>query len=195
MAVTGPDAAPARDARRASPPGVGERPPQRRTARSRKARGAALVAAAMLVTGCATLPRLAAPHVAVERVRVERFSGVDAQFTVFVNVANPNDREIAVDAIDADLKVEDVPVGRARLASPVRLPALGTTTAALTARAGLADTLRAAAEIARRAEAAGGALRAVRYAVTGTATIDGGRTIPFARSGEIAWPRSAATPQ
>ncbi len=34
--------------------------------------------------------------------------------------------KIAVDAIEADLKVEDLPVGRARLASPVRLPALGT---------------------------------------------------------------------
>jgi LEA14-like dessication related protein len=163
--------------------------------RSRVARGAMLGAAAMLIAGCATLPRLEAPSVFVERVRVDRFSGVDAQFTVVLNVANPNDREIAVDAIDADLRIEGVPVGRARLALPVRLPARGATTAALTARAGLADTLRAAAEIARRAEAAGGALAPVRYAVSGTATIDGGRTIPFARSGEIPWPRNAATPQ
>jgi LEA14-like dessication related protein len=73
----------------------------------------------LVVTGCATLPRLEAPKVTVERVRVERFSGVDARFTVVVNVANPNDREIAVDAIEADLKVEDVPVGRAGVASPV----------------------------------------------------------------------------
>jgi len=149
----------------------------------------------MLVTGCATLPRLEAPKVTVERVRVDRWTGVDAQFTVVVNVANPNDREIAIDAIDADVRIEDVAVGTARLAAPVRLPARGETSASLTARAGLAGALRAAAEIARRAEAAGGGLAPVRYAVSGTATIDGGRTIPFARSGEIAWPRNAATPQ
>ena len=156
---------------------------------------AALAAAAALLAACATVPRLEAPKVSVERVRVDRWTGVDAQFTVILNVANPNDREIVIDAIDADVRIEDVAVGTAHLAAPVRLPARGETTAALTARAGLAGALRAAAEIARRAEAAGGTLAPVRYAVTGTATIDGGRTIPFARSGEIAWPRNAATPQ
>jgi len=156
---------------------------------------AALAAAAALLAACATVPRLEAPKVSVERVRVDRWTGVDAQFTVILNVANPNDREIVIDAIDADVRIEDVAVGMAHLAAPVRLPARGETSASLTARAGLAGALRAAAEIARRAEAAGGTLAPLRYAVTGTAMIDGGRTIPFARSGEIAWPRSAGTPQ
>ena len=155
----------------------------------------ALAAAAVLLAACATVPRLEAPKVSVERVRVDRWSGVDAQFTVVVNVTNPNDRDIAIDAIDADVRIEDVAVGTAHLASPVRLPARGGTSAALTARAGLAAALRAAAEIARRADAAGGTLAPVRYAVSGTATIDGGRTVPFARSGEFPWPRNAATPQ
>ncbi len=156
---------------------------------------AVLAAAAALLAACATVPRLEAPKVSVERVRVDRWTGVDAQFTVVVIVTNPNDRDIAIDAIDADVRIEDVAVGAAHLAAPVRLPARGETSASLTARAGLAGALRAAAEIARRAEAAGGALAPVRYAVSGTATIDGGRTIPFARAGEIPWPRNAATPQ
>ena len=43
---------------------------------------------------------------------------MDAQFTVVVNVTNPNDREIAIDAIDADVRIEDVP--SARRTSPRR---------------------------------------------------------------------------
>ncbi len=154
---------------------------------------ATLAAAAALLGACATAPRLAAPSVAVERVRVDRLTVADARFTVFVAVANPNDREIAVDTIDADVRIEDVAVGTARLAAPVRLPAHGAATAELSARAGVSAALTAAAEIARRAAAADGAPPPVRYAVSGTATIDGGRTIPFARSGEIAWPRAAAS--
>ena len=147
--------------------------------------------AAVLLAACAAAPRPDAPKAAVERVRIDRLSPADARFTVFVALANPNDREIAVDAIVADLKIEAVPVGTARLAAPVRLPARGTATAELAARATLSAALEAAAAVVRRAETAG-TLQPVRYAVTGTATFDGGAVIPFSRAGEIAWPRDAA---
>lgn len=148
--------------------------------------------AAVLLAACAAAPRLEPPQVAVERVRVDRLTAADARFTVFVAVANPNDREIAVEAIAADLKIEDVAVGTARLAAPVRLPARGAATAELSARSTLASALAAAAAVARRMEDARGAPPPVRYAVSGTATIDGGHPIPFARKGELAWPRAAA---
>jgi LEA14-like dessication related protein len=111
-----------------------------------------------------------------------------------MNLVNPNERALSVDAIDADLRIEDVAVGTAHLAEPVRLPAHGATTAALTVRAGWAATLRAAAEIARRAEAGNGAVPTVRYAVSGVATLDAGGTLPFSRSGEFAWPRAGSSP-
>lgn len=147
--------------------------------------------AAALLAACASTPRLEPPKVAVERVRIDRLTPADARFTVFVAVANPNDREIAVDAIAADMRIEDVPVGAARLAAPVRVPARGAATAELSARATLAAALEAAAAIARRAEGAGGRLPPVRYAVSGTATIGGGNPIPFSRTGEIGWPHGA----
>jgi hypothetical protein len=68
----------------------------------------------------------------------------------------------------------------------VRLPARGETTASLAAHADLAASLRATAEIARRlAELAPDARPGVRYAVSGVATLDGGSSVPFSRSGEF----------
>jgi len=149
----------------------------------------------MLVIACATGPRLEAPKVSVDRVRIDRLTNVDAQFTVVVNLVNPNERAIAVDAIDANLRIEDIAIGTAHLALPVRLPPHGEAAASLTVRAGWAATLRAAAEIARRAETGNGAAPTVRYAVSGVATFDAGPAIPFARAGEFAWPRTGPSTQ
>ena len=58
----------------------------------------------------------------VDRVRVDRMTNADAQFTVVLNLVNPNEQAIAVDAIDAELRIEDIAIGTAHLAEPVRLP-------------------------------------------------------------------------
>ncbi len=144
----------------------------------------ALIVVALLAA-CATTLRLEAPKVTVARVSIDHFTGGNAQFSVVVNLTNPNDREIAVDAIAAELLIENVPVGTARLASPVRLPARGESRATLAAQTDLASSLRAAAEIAKRLQSLAGAPPAVRYAVSGQATLDGGSVVPFSRSGEF----------
>jgi LEA14-like dessication related protein len=148
---------------------------------------AAVFACLAALAACAGAPRLEAPRVSVESVRVDRMTGAEAIFAVTLNLANPNARDIAVDAIDARLSIEDVPVGGATLKSPLRLPGNGEATATLQARAGLAAVLLVAAEIAQRAQEQRGAAQStsVRYAVAGTATLDGGLTIPFSRTGEI----------
>jgi LEA14-like dessication related protein len=146
----------------------------------------AMVGVAVLAA-CADAPRLAAPRVAVESVRLERITGVEARFDVALILSNPNAREIAVDAIDASVTIDDVPVGSAALKSPLRLPANGDATAILEARAGLSAVLRIAADFAQRAQEQKGTGQATRarYAVSGTATLEGGWSIPFSRSGEF----------
>ena len=118
---------------------------------------------------------------------MDRITGADARFLVTLKLTNPNSRDIAVDAIDASLIIEDVPVGGATLKSPLRLPANGDATATLLARAGLASVLRVSAEIAQRAQEQKGTGQTtrVRYAVSGTATLEGGWPIPFSRSGDF----------
>jgi LEA14-like dessication related protein len=153
------------------------------------------VVAAMLVGACASVPRLETPKVSVDRVRIDQMTNADAQFTVVLNLVNPNDRLIAVDAIDADLHIEDVAIGTAHLAEPIRLPARGETTASLTIRAGWAATLLAVAATARRAQTGNGAAPTVRYGVSGVATLDTGGTLPFSRTGEFPLPRMGASLQ
>ncbi len=152
-------------------------------------------ALALVAGACSTIPRLESPKVVATALRVDRLTGVDAQFTVTLTLSNPNDRDINVDAIDATVRVEDVPVGVARLTAPVRLAARGEAPVALAVRAGLADALQAAAAIARRADAGGTLPPAARYAVNGTVTLEGGTVLPFSRSGEFALPQLSPRPR
>ena len=151
-----------------------------------RARIALLVSIAMLAA-CADAPRLSAPLVEVDSVRLERITGAEATFIVALTLANPNGREIAVDAIDAKLTVEEIPIGGATLRAPLRLPANGEATASLQARAGLAAVLGLAAGLAQRAQEQRGSGQPVRvrYAVSGAATLEGGWQVPFSRSGEF----------
>ena len=162
-----------------------------------------VVARVVLLTGvaalaaCADTPRLEAPRVSVESVRLERITGTEARFDVNLNLSNPNAREIAVDAIDANVTIDDVPVGSATLRSPLRLPASGNATTTLQARAGLSAVLRIAADFAQRAQdqKVTGQATSVRYSVSGTATLDGGWSIPFSRSGEFRIGASTTVPR
>ena len=148
---------------------------------------AILPLSAVVLAACADAPRLERPRVVVDSVRLERMTGAEASIVVTLNLANPNAREIAVDAIDASVTVEDMPIGSATLKAPVRLPANGEATATLQVRAGLAVVMQLAAEIARRAQAQNGSGEAtrVRYAVSGTATLEVGPPLPFSRSGDF----------
>jgi len=146
-----------------------------------------VVMALVLLAACAAAPRLVAPRVAVDSVRLDRIAGGEARFDVMLLLTNPNARELAVEAIDARVTVDDVPIGTATLKEPLRLPANGEATATLQARAGVAAVLRLAADFAQRAQEQKGRGQPVqvRYAVSGNATVEGGYVIPFARSGEF----------
>jgi len=150
-------------------------------------RAIVIMLAAALLAACAAAPRLVAPRVAVDSVRLDRVSAGEARFDVTLKLTNPNARDLAVDAIDASVTIDDVPVGTATLKEPLRLPANGEATATLQARAGLAAVLRLAADFAQRAQEQKGTGQPtqVRYAVSGTANVQGGYAIPFSRSGEF----------
>jgi LEA14-like dessication related protein len=145
-----------------------------------------IVGVAALVA-CAEAPSVAAPRIAVETVRLDRITGSEATFEVTLNLSNPNAREIAVYAVDANLTIEDVPVGSATLASPLRLPANGEASATVRVRAGISAVLRVASELSLRAREQRGSGQPVRlrYAVSGTAMLEGGWSIPFSRSAEF----------
>jgi LEA14-like dessication related protein len=140
---------------------------------------------AVACASCATTGPLEPPKVTVTDLTLDSFTAPDARFTVQLKLANPNVREIAVDAVTAELRIEDIPVGTATLGAPVTLPARGEVTASVAAAADLMASLRASAVIARRLSQDKAATPTVHYAVTGTVTLAGGGAIPFSRAGEF----------
>ncbi len=144
-----------------------------------------VILAAVALAGCATTGPLEPPTITVTDVTIEYFTAPDSRFTVQIKVANPNFRELAVDGVSAELRLENLPVGTATLAAPLRVPPRGEVTASVVATADLIASLQASAAIARRLSQEKLPAPAVRYAVVGTVTLDGGRTIPFTRSGEF----------
>jgi len=151
----------------------------------------ATLAILAFASACSLVPTLQPPVVTVAAVRVDRVGGGRADATVVLNVANPNAIDLGVAAAEASLKLEDVAFGVARLRSPLTVPANGSAVAELAIETDLASMLNVAAALARRLQDAPN----VRYAVTGTATLANGQSVPFARSGEVPFGRNRAAPR
>lgn len=142
---------------------------------------------ALLLAGCAALgPRIQAPTITIDDVRLDRMESVQAVFVAHVTMANPNDREIAVEALDATLTVEGEQVASASLAAPVTLPAHGSAPAEIAARTGIDAVLRAVASaMTRRGGAPSTPSPALNYELAGEARLAGGLRVPFRRRGEV----------
>ena len=148
--------------------------------------------ACVLLGACATTGRLEPPTIRVTDITMDYFTSADARFTVQVTLTNPNLQEVAVEALTAELRIENVPVGSAQLAAPVRVPARGEATASIVAAADLLSSLRASAQIARRLDQErNSGSPGVRYAVSGAANLAGGLVVPFSREGEFKLPVGA----
>ena len=151
----------------------------------RRAWPAALI---VLLAACANFgPRIAPPTVTVTDVRLDRIEGANAWFVAAVTLDNPNDREVAVQSLDATLAIEGETVATAALAAPVTLPANGSAPAEIAARTGVDAILRAVANAMRRigSGAPMGASPSLHYTLEGSAKLANGLLVPFRRSGEL----------
>lgn len=146
------------------------------------------IAAASLLAACATLAPGHPPRIEVVGVSLDRVVGADAFFSVSVTVANPDDREVVVDALDARLSIEGQPVANGELKAPVRVPAHGSAEAQFAARAAMDSVLLAVAKAMQRGAAANPPAAgppSLHYAIEGRARFAGGATLPFSRSGDM----------
>ena len=142
---------------------------------SRRRLAAALVA---LVAGCAALPpKPLPPQVALETVRVARLTAADARIVVTLAVRNPNAYDLAVNALDASLALEGEPLLDGSLKAPAVLAAGADTRIDVEVRTTLAAVAAALDRLSRRTT--------VHYDLTGTAVVQDGLTLPFARRGDI----------
>jgi LEA14-like dessication related protein len=149
-----------------------------------------LVCALILgVTACATTPRLQPPKVSVVGVTVDRRTMADGRFTLRLAIANPNDRELAVEALTADLRVENVVLGTATLTAPVTVGPHAEEVASFAAQGNFEAGVQFFAATMRRIQELGDTARpTLRYSVTGIATVAGGTPVSFDRRGEIPLP-------
>ena len=137
-----------------------------------------LLAAAL--AACAALgPRLASPEVVGANVRVVRVALPEVTLAIDLELSNPNAVEVVVQGFDARIALEGERVATAALATPVTMPANGTASVSLSARADAAATL---AGVGR----ALGSGRAMRYEIAGDVTLGDGSRFPFVRRGETA---------
>jgi LEA14-like dessication related protein len=145
-----------------------------------RARAAAglVVAALLLVAGCAALaPRPLPPKVELAGLRVTRLAPADTRIRIALDVQNPNAYALAVSALDATVTVEGERLAIATLASPVTLAATADTRVELEARTDFAAVAAVADRVARE--------RKARYEVAGSAVVQDGLRLPFAKRGEL----------
>ena len=132
------------------------------------------------LAACAALgPRLASPEVVGANVRVIRVALPEVTLAIDLELSNPNAVEVVVQGFDARIALEGERVATAALATPVTMPANGTASVSLSARADAAATL---AGVGR----ALGSGRAMRYEIAGDVTLGDGSRFPFVRRGETA---------
>lgn len=151
-----------------------------------RASAAALLVA--LIAACAALPPRNAPRIDVVGVQLDRVEGPDAYFNIGVRLTNDGNEDLVIRTLIGRLAIEGEPVAEAALvAPPVRIPAHGSARADLSSRTGMDQVLRAVAAAMRRGATltAPGARPTLRYAIDGSATLDGGYRLPFAHSGEL----------
>lgn len=138
----------------------------------------AAVFAAVAVASCALVtPRPLPPAIELERARVTHFLPGDTRIRFVLNVRNPNAYDLFVDALEATVVIEGEKFATGTLASPATLVAAGDTRVEIEVRTDL-NAMAIALDRASRAKRA-------RYEVTGSAVVQGGLTLRFARAGEL----------
>ena len=134
---------------------------------------------AMLV-GCSSLTQLKAPDLKVVGVGFLGGDGHHQNLQLRIQVNNPNDRQIAVRAIDYQLALAGTHVADGSSAEPFTVPALGQSEFTLNVNADLASLIKVV----------GAHLNdpTVEYQATGTLHLAEGmlREIPFKGHGQVA---------
>ena len=149
-------------------------------ARVPRSRGiASLGVAALLAAACASVaPKIDAPEVSLEAVRVMRIVDSKAEISVRLRLFNPNASELAINSIDYEITLDGRQAATGRTSRVDRLPAGGEGRVELAGRVDVGAVATAMMAL--------GSELPVAYTLKGNATVQGGRSLSFSRKGEIA---------
>jgi len=141
-------------------------------------RGSLIVLAALSLAGCASVAqRPLPPDVRLDSVRVSKVSAGDTRLAFRLAVKNPNGYDLVVNELDYAIAVEALPLARGALDTRTVLPAGAETSVELELRTDLVSLSSVLDRVSRA--------RSVHYEATGSALVQDGTRLPFAKRGEI----------
>jgi len=138
---------------------------------------AALVAVLFAIACTSARPKIDPPAVTLESVRILGIADAKANISLTLRVANPNNFDLAVDAVDFEVTLDGRTATSARSVRIEPLPAGGESKVEL---AGRVDVTAVAGALMTL-----GSQLPVEYVLKGSATMRDGTTLPFSRKGEI----------
>lgn len=143
----------------------------------------------LLLAACAGAFRDAEPpEVALAGVGFGRPGLFEQELRVDLRVRNPNDFDLAVDALEFDLEVNDLPFAEGRTDRGFELDALGEAVVPVTVFVSTTDLMEQVMRL--------GVEQRLEYQLTGSAELGDlfGYSLPFERTGELALPRLTTAP-
>jgi len=155
---------------------------QSRTAASARRSRLLPVAAPILVlfaAACASfVPKIDAPQVSLEDVRVLRIVDSKAEIALKLRLVNPNDSALAISGLEYAITLDERPAASGRTTRVDPLPAGGQGTVDISGRVDIGAVATAMMALSSQLP--------VKYALTGKVTLQNGPSLPFSRKGEIA---------
>jgi len=147
-------------------------------ARAGEGRGVLLLLA-MLTSACASLtPRIEAPQVTLQSVRLLRIADGKAEIALGLRVFNPNATALAIQALDYEITLDGRPAANGRTVRAETLPANGEAKVDLYGRVDTGAVFTAMMAL--------GSQLPVAYTLKGTVTAKDWPPLPFSRKGEVA---------
>jgi len=113
----------------------------------------------------------------LDGLRITRISAQDTRLVVSVVASNPNEYDLAMSSLEAEMNVDGETLFTATLAAPVTLPANAETRVEIEARTGFLAIMTALERFSRQ--------RTVSYELAGSAVVQNGWRLPFRRRGEL----------
>jgi LEA14-like dessication related protein len=148
------------------------------SARPFPAVAAAWIVLVAILAGCAAIaPKPLPPTVQLESLRVTRLAPADTRLRVALRVRNPNAYALGLSSLEATMSIEGERFAAGGLVEPVTIAAAAETRVELEVRTDFGAVAAVADRVTKE--------RRARYEMNGTAIVQDGMRLPFAKRGEL----------
>jgi LEA14-like dessication related protein len=136
------------------------------------------LASLLLAAACVSLaPKFEPPQATLETLRILRIADGKADLSLRLRLVNPNNHDLTIDTVEIEVTLDGRPAAESRSIHVDRIPAGGEARIDMAGRVDVSAVATALMSL--------GSQLPVDYLVKGTATLQGGGVIPFARKGQI----------